>query len=234
MKLVAYIRTSTAKAGNGDSPASQMAACSAWAEENGHEIKQTCCDRGVSGKLGPDQRPGLAAALVALEAGEAQGIVVHRLDRFARELHVQEAALGRAWSAGGRVFEAVEGEIARDDPDDPYRRFVRQVMGAAAELERGMVTARLRGGRRRKREAGGYAGGFVGLGQRVEGEGADAVLVRDDDYAALVERVVAERAEGATLRTIAEGLNADEITGRDGGRWYPTTVSRLLKREGSG
>lgn len=168
MRLVAYVRTSTANAANGDSPAAQEEACRAWAAANRHDIAAVHVDRGLSGKLGPDDRPGLAPALVAVERSDADGVVVHRLDRLARELHVQEAALARAWEAGGRVFEAVEGEVPRDDPDDPYRRFVRQVMGAAAELERGMIAARLRTGRRRKRQRGDYTGGrAVPFGQRV-------------------------------------------------------------------
>lgn len=50
----------------------------------------------MSGALPVHERPGLLAALEALEADEAHGLVVHRLDRLARELHVQEAALVHA------------------------------------------------------------------------------------------------------------------------------------------
>ncbi len=88
-----------------------------------------------------EDRPGLGAALVALESGEAEGLIVHRLDRLARELHVQKVALAHAWNVGDHVcvFEVVEGEVPRDDPNDPHRRFLRQVVGAAAELERGLI-----------------------------------------------------------------------------------------------
>jgi DNA invertase Pin-like site-specific DNA recombinase len=136
------------------------------------------------------------------------------------------------WTTGGRVFEAVEGEVPRDDPNDPYRRFVRQVMGAAAELERGMVTARLQGGRRRKHAQGGYAGGpTVPIGKRVEGQGKAAKLVDDPDTRPVVERVITLRADGLTLREVAETLNAEGITGVRGGRWYPASVQRVLRRE---
>ena len=188
-------------------------------------------DHGMSGCLGPDDRPGLAAALVAVERGDADGVVVHRLDRLARELHVQEAALARAWEAGGRVFEAVEGEVPRDDPDDPYRRFVRQVMGAAAELERGMIAARLRTGRRRKRERGGYTGGpTVPFGQRVEGEGKDAHLVADPHHASTVAKIVELRGARLTLAAIADRLNAESLPSPQGSRWHATSVKRVLLR----
>jgi len=228
VKLVAYLRTSTQSAGN---PAAQEDACRAWATTEGHEVAEVRTDRGLSGKLGPDDRPGLAAALVAVEQGDADGVVVHRLDRLARELHVQEAALARAWEAGGRVFEAVEGEVPRDDPDDPYRRFVRQVMGAAAELERGMIAARLRTGRRRKRERGGYTGGpAVPFGQRVEGEGKEARLVTDPRHAFTVARILQLRRSGLTLAAIAQRLNAAGTPAARGGRWHASSVRCVVRR----
>ena len=47
--------------------------------------------------------------------------------------------------------------------------------------------------------------------------------------ARVVERVVAERAAGSTLRAIAGGLDADGIaTGQDGRRWYASTVRAVL------
>ncbi len=128
---------------------------------------------------------------------------MHRLDRLARELHVQEAVLGRVWGAEAHAFEAVEGEIPRDDPDDPYRTFVRQVMGAAALLERAMIAARLRGGRKRKRERGGYAGGFKRRGYEIDEEGR---LVPDDATGEILRKVIETR-EGRTLEQTAQELN---------------------------
>jgi DNA invertase Pin-like site-specific DNA recombinase len=161
MRLAVYARTSTRNGAGFDSLSAQEAVCRSWAVAHGHEITLVERDHGLSGRLGIDGRPGLAAALVAIQSGTADGLVVHRIDRLARELHIQEAALAQAWSAGEqvRVFEAVEGEIKRDDPDDPHRRFLRQVLGAAAELERGITVARLRAGKRRKSERGESAAG---------------------------------------------------------------------------
>src|SRR4051794_12237210 len=162
IRLVIYARTSTDSGAGQDSLAAQEEACRQWAAAHGHEVVAVHLDRAVSGTIGVEGRPGLAAAIVDLETGVVDGLVVHRLDRLARELHVQEAALAHAWAVGphAAVFEAAEGgEVKRDDPSDPHRRFLRQVMGAAAELERGLIRARLQGGRRRKAARGGYIGG---------------------------------------------------------------------------
>ncbi|WP_406502327.1 hypothetical protein [Streptomyces sp. NBC_01602] len=43
------------------------------------------------------------------------GIVAPNLDRLARELVVQEAALAQCWKHGGRAFMADQGEILPDD-----------------------------------------------------------------------------------------------------------------------
>ena len=46
------------------------------------------------------------------------------------------------------------GEVHRDDPDDPMRTAIRQVMGVFAELDRKLVAKRLRDGRLAKAAAG--------------------------------------------------------------------------------
>ena len=233
MKLVAYCRTSTANGVGSDSLQAQEDACRAWATGNGHEVVLAFRDDALSGTLGIEDRPGLAASLVALDDGEAEGLVVHRPDRLARELHVQEVALAHAWGAGDhvRVFEAAEGaEIMRDDPSDPQRRFLRQVMGAAAELERGLIKARLQGGRRRKAAKGGYVGGNR-LHRRYGYTLEDGRYVPVTEEQAVVDRMRKLRADGAAWQAVADALNAKEVEPPSGSVWFAMTCHRILKRE---
>jgi DNA invertase Pin-like site-specific DNA recombinase len=218
-KLIAYLRTSTGN-GNGDSLPAQEDACREWAAKQGYELAEVFQDEGVSGGLPVDERPSLAAAIIEVEEGRADGLIVHRLDRLARELHVQEAALARLWGAreGVQVFEAVEGEVKRDDPDDPQRRFLRQVMGAAAELERGLIRARLHRGRKRKAQAGGYIGGpTVPFGYRV---GADGSFTEQPEEQATIQRIISTRREGRTWKQVGAALNM-----------HPNTVKKIYYRE---
>lgn len=232
MKLVTYCRTSTKNGAGQDSLGAQADACHAWAAEHGHESVAVERDDGLSGGLGPEGRPGLQRALLALEQGEADGLVVHRLDRLARELHVQEAALAHAWSAGEgiHIFEAVEGEILRDDPSDPHRRFLRQVMGAAAELERGLIRARLAGGRERKAAAGGYIGG-TRLHPRYGYELVDGAYVPVEGEQAVIARIASLRAAGASWAAVADALNSEAVPPPSGAQWYPMTARRIAQRE---
>jgi len=227
--LAIYVRTSTTN--NEDSLPAQEAACRAYAERQGYDVGTLVfSDAGVSGRTDLSDRPGLSEALTCVKDGRAHGLIVHRLDRLARELHVQEAALAHVWQAGGRVHEATNGEVLQDDPDDPYRTAMRQMAGVFSQLERGMINARLRGGRRRKKEQGGYNGGLtVPVGKRVEGTGKDARLV--DDEAGIHLRDYAQRLrrdERMSFNAIAGRLNVEQVPTPRGGRWHATTVQRLV------
>lgn len=95
-------------------------------------------------------REGLSCAIDAVERGEADGIVLARLDRLARALTIQEAILAHVWRSGGRVFCGDGGEVLPDDADDPMRTAMREMAGVFAQLDRAMITKRLRDGRRVK------------------------------------------------------------------------------------
>ncbi len=232
MRLTIYTRTSTMNGAGGDSLDAQADACRAWAEAHGHEVASVHRDEAVSGGLPVQDRPGLLAALMALETDAADGLIVHRLDRLARELHVQEAALAHAWTIGASVavYEAVEGEVKRDDPNDPHRRFLRQVLGAAAELERGLIRARLHGGRRRKSARGEWVGGHR-LHRRFGYEVVNGAFVAVAREQAIIARLKAGREAGQSYRAIAAELNTAGIAAPAGSAWLPATIQRVLKRE---
>jgi DNA invertase Pin-like site-specific DNA recombinase len=237
LRLTVYCRVSTnGQAIKGDSIQLQEEACRAWAAEHGHEVVSVFTDNGLSGRLGEQDRPGLAAALLSIRHGTSDGLLVYSLDRLARALHVQEAALQQVWAAEGRVFEAVHGEVQRDDPDDPVRSFTRQILGAVAELEAGMIRSRLRRGRARKASRGEYVGGprlhrKYGYSLiRVDGRYVYEPVAEEQD---IIARVVAERAAGRTFRAIAGDLNAEGIAPPSGREWYPATIRLITEREGA-
>ncbi len=125
MRLVAYERVSTnVQAERGFGLDVQHAQIHEWAQAQGHDVVVVCRDEGVSGATDAVDRPGLACALAAIP-GEADAVVVARLDRLARSLTVQEGILAAIWRDGGHVFAVDQGEVMRDDPDDPMRTAMR-------------------------------------------------------------------------------------------------------------
>lgn len=227
VRLVGYLRVSTAtQVEEGQGLAVQEKAIRRWVKEQGHRLIGVYRDEGVSGTT--EVREGLTEALAAVKYNGAQGLVVASVDRLARSLTVQEAALQQVWVAGGRVFTVDTGEVLADDPDDPMRTFVRQVLGAVSQLERGMIVRRLRRGRQHKAEQGGYAYGGPPLGFRAEG----GELVPDPGEQAAVGRILELRSKGASLRQIACTLTAEGLEPKRGGAWHPMKVKRVLDRAG--
>lgn len=228
---MAYLRVSTVdQAEHGDGLDVQESAIRTWAEKNGHAVVAWASDEGISGSNGLNTRQGLLEALEAVRDGSASGVVVYRLDRLARDLIVQEQLLGELWRLGAAVFSTAEAEavyLRPDDPDDPSRKLIRQVLGAVSEYERSMIALRLRSGRRMKSARGGYIGGFANrYGFRL----VDGQYVPETDEQAVIARCVALRDTGASLRDIAATLNAEAVLGPSGGVWHAPSVQRTLAR----
>ncbi|WP_425244739.1 recombinase family protein [Streptomyces citrinus] len=97
-----------------------------WCREHGHRLVKLFIEKAVSGTVAGDERPELGAALSWIEDKKADGIVAPNLDRLARELVVQEAALAQTWKHGGRAFMADQGELLPDEPEDPTNRKTRR------------------------------------------------------------------------------------------------------------
>jgi DNA invertase Pin-like site-specific DNA recombinase len=84
--VVGYIRVSTAEqADSGAGLEAQRAAITAEAERRGWQLVHVFEDAGASGKS-LSGRQGLQEALQAVEEGQAQALVVAKLDRLSRSL----------------------------------------------------------------------------------------------------------------------------------------------------
>lgn len=223
------VRVSTRGQLDGYGLETQEKDCRRWVRQHrealgGVRIVKVCTDGGVTGKADEDERSGLQEALTLIADGDADGILSPDLFRVARELTVQEATLSVVWAHGGRLFTVDHGEHLPDDDDDPMRKFVRQVQGAAADLERGLIAKRLRSGRKTKAASGGYAYGAPAYGQKAE----EKSLTTDADEDAVLEQMRAWQAEGVGIRGICNRLNEQGVPSKRGGKWHPTTVARLL------
>jgi DNA invertase Pin-like site-specific DNA recombinase len=212
-----------------------------------------CRDEGVSGSNGLDTRVALPEALRVLRTGTADGLVVYRLDRLARDLVLQEQLLAEIRRMGRQLFTTSAGEAAflEDDPDDPSRKLIRQILGAVSEYERAMIRLRMQAGRASRRERGDYAGfGSPPYGWRAQrgGRGQGVRLVEVAGEQVTLARIRELRAGGSSLRQIAEVLNREgHKTRRDGktfvrrdrdgkevehtpGRWHPQTLAAIICR----
>jgi DNA invertase Pin-like site-specific DNA recombinase len=227
MKLAGYLRVSTdLQAERGYGLEIQERAIREWARANHHRKVTFFTDAGVSGSNGVENRKALPDALEHLASGRAAGLVVYRLDRLARDLVLQEQLLMEVRRLGAQVFStaASEQDFLRDDPDDPSRRMIRQILGAVNEYERSMIRLRLRRGQQRKAENGGYAGGRPPYGYAAGGGHLLPVPAEQE----VIARAAQLRREGASLRAICQTLETEGRSPRSGRQWHPIQVSRIL------
>lgn len=229
MKLVAYLRVSSASQIDAWGLERQEIAIRRWAKTNKHRIVAWCRDEGVSGTLDAIDRPGMSEAIDMIGHG-ADAMLVADLDRFARELMVQEATLGVIWKLGGKVFTATGGEVLQDDPEDGARTLIRQVLGAVIQYEKHQMVKRMRQGRLAKAAEGKHTAGTYAFGYRGEGKGRERDAAPDPEEQSTVDRIVKLRETPMSYRAVAAVLATEGITTRAGKAWSAMSLQRTYLR----
>lgn len=96
-----YLRVSSEEQVQGYSLPAQERAAEAHCRQQGWEIVQTYRDEGISARTNDERkRPAFAAMMAAAEARHFDVIIVHKLDRFARNRRVAFDALHRLGTSG--------------------------------------------------------------------------------------------------------------------------------------
>jgi site-specific DNA recombinase len=173
----------------------------------------------VSGVKNEGERPGFRAALDAIRRGEASVLMVTDADRLARDSDVAGHARVEIRRAGGKVVVISEVDAGVEVVA------VRQLL---ATLEREKIRARMRtwsAARVRK----GLHMGPPPFGTRVA---PDGTLQPEPAEAPTVARILDLRRSGASLRAVADALNAEGVRGPGGRPWNLMTVLNVAKRAG--
>ena len=220
-KAYGYTRVSGQGQVEGDGLTRQEEAIRSYAQAHGHEVVEIFREEGVSGTV--EDRPALARLMVDLEENGhgIKTIIVERLDRLARDLMVQEAIVRDLQRHGYALISTTEGPDLCGD--EPTRKLIRQIFGAVAEYDKSMLVAKLRAARERKKLKTGRCEGRKGFG---ETEQEQAVIRR--------MRALRRNRKGKpshTYQEIADILNGEGITTKDGKEWGPSQVCRTLKRK---
>lgn len=215
MRVIAYIRVSTNRQEIG--PEVQKAAIEAKYGKNILWFE----DIGISGSKPLTHRPALGRAIVELRKGDV--FAVYRLDRVARDLMTQLVIEDQVMKAGA-VFTSCTGEGTEDQR--PEAKFFRQVMGAAAELERAMIQARVKAALDLKRARGERLGGHLPFGY----DSQDGRLVPNQDEQKVISQILKYRSEGVTIRGVISKLNTSGIRTKFGKDWNISQVQKVIAR----
>jgi DNA invertase Pin-like site-specific DNA recombinase len=200
-KLVGYVRVAPRERADERPPLdAQRAAVRAAAAERGDSLVAIEEDVRSGRSL---RRPGLRAAIAACRAGDADGIVVARLDRLTYSL-ADLAELVRTAVEDQYTIISLDPEV---DLSSDGGRAVGEVLAEAARWQPAAIA---KPGRAMGRRAGRPS----------------------STPAAVAARIRSLRAEGMTLQAICDTLNAEKIpTPRGGAEWRPTSLRSVLRAE---
>jgi DNA invertase Pin-like site-specific DNA recombinase len=205
MRLIGYTRVSTQDQGeNGASLAAQEAALRVGAHGR-YDLVDIISDTASGKSL---DRPGFQSLLERIRSGEADGVVVAKLDRLSRSL-IDFANLLERSRAEGWAIVALDLGI---DTSSPSGELIANVMMAVAQWERRTIGERTKVVMAEKKRRG-------------EKVGRPSAIPPE-----LVRTIKAKAARGKGASAIARDLNEAGIpTARGGTRWYPSTVRYVLQ-----
>ena len=144
-RIALYSRVSTL---HGQDPEMQLRELREYAASRGWEITDEYTDLGISGSK--DSRPALNRLMFDAHQRKFDGILVWKLDRFARSLKHLVNALAE-FEALGVAFVSLRDHI---DLSTPSGRLMFQIIGAMAEFERSLIQERVRAGLRNAKAKG--------------------------------------------------------------------------------
>jgi DNA invertase Pin-like site-specific DNA recombinase len=208
MRVIAYVRVSTdEQAVNGAGLEAQRAAIAAECKRRGWELLVTLEDAGYSAK--DLKRPGVKEALRALEAGEANALVVAKLDRLSLSM-LDFAALMATAQKHQWALVALDCAV---DTSTPAGEAMARVLATFGQFERRLIGQRTKAALAVKRAQGVRLGRPPTVPQTI------------------VRRIQRQRARGESLRAIAESLNRNGVPTAQGGvQSYAATVRGVLAR----
>ena len=218
-KAIGYIRVSTEQqADEGVSLAAQRAKITAWCGLNDYELVAIYEDVGISGKT-VSKRPQLQAALSEMKKGMA--LVVYSLSRLARSTKNCIEIADELKATGSDLVSLTE----KIDTSSAMGEFFFTLIAALGQMERKVIGERTKAALAHKKANGEkYAPvpfGYAEVNRRLE------VVKHEAD---LIDEIFSKRASGETLQSIALALNEQGVIGKQGGKWYASSVSCILKR----
>jgi len=207
MRAIGYTRLSKATANGGVGLDVQREAIEAACKQRRWKLADVHKDRGHGGAS--MSRPAVQKALGELDAGNADVLVVSRLDRLSRSV-VDFGQLIERSRRNGWGLVVLDMDV---DTTTPTGELIANVMVSVVQFERRMIGQRTKEALAVKRARG------IRIGRPRQ-------LSKP-----LVKRIDGLREKGWTTTAIAAKLNADRVpTAHGGKKWWPETVRQVLNR----
>ena len=186
---VLYIRVSSDDQVRGTSLGTQEAENRAWCDRNGYTVAEIFRDEGESAKTA--DRPGLINAIARVHRGGIDALIVHKLDRLARN-----TTDGLAIRADLRRHNCSLLSATETAGDDPVGEMVSTVLMAVAQFDNQVRAARAKSGMVAVVQAGGWAWAAP-HGYKTARQGNLAILEPDAAIAPILALAIKGYADGS-------------------------------------
>ncbi|MDR5691873.1 recombinase family protein [Agromyces indicus] len=228
MRVIGYARLSRA-VDESTSIARQRQIIQKAADARGFELVDTVEDNDVSATRTRLDRPGLNEVRRRIAAGEAEAVVVWRLDRLVRSV----VDVGILLDEGLQIVSATENL----DTTTPMGRAMVEILQVFAAMEAKTIGLRVSSSRQYLPTVGRFPGGNVPYGYRPcpHPGGVGRALEPHPDEAPVVRRIVDALLAGEPSAAVARALNADGVPTRSArtgknpeSRWHPSTIRLIV------
>jgi site-specific DNA recombinase len=221
-RAVGYIRVSTDKqADHGISLDAQRTKLEAYAALYDLELVEVIVDAGVSAKT--LHRPGLQQALGTLRRGEADALLVAKLDRLTRNVKDLGTLLDEYFADDFTLLSVADSIDTRTAAG----RLVLNVLMSVAQWERETIRERTTEAMHHLKTQGRKTGGDVPYGFTAA---ADGTLVADGDEQALLDAIRNARQRGLSQRGVVAELMLQGFTTRKGTAFSLMQVQRIMQQ----
>ena len=225
MKVFGYVRVSTAKQREeGLSLEVQERKIRMMCELKGYELVEIFIDDGYSAK--DLNRPAFQSMLTRLQANEAEGVVVQKIDRLTREMFDLTWLLKEVFNTKkkAKVLVSIEESL---DSSTAIGEMMINMLGVFAQFERRVTGERTKKIMEHKKNKGEYTGGKAPLGWN---KATDGELVPNEDEQNLIETIRDLRKRKITYAKIAKQFKEQGFKSRKGhSKWSISMIHRLDK-----
>lgn len=222
MRAIGYIRVSTdEQAQSGLSLEHQRAKIEAFALATDIELVAIESDNGKSAKN--LNRPALQRALAAIRGGQAEALIVLKLDRLTRSVK-DLGELVELFDKTGAALISVQDSI---NTTTAAGRLVLNVLGSVAQWEREAIGERTKAAMSVKKAKNERVGAIpYGFDLAADGK----TLVENPTERDVIKTIVALHDQGLSFRKICSMLSERGIPSKEGKPWQAGMVQNIFKR----
>lgn len=220
-EVALYVRYSSANQSE-QSIEGQIRVCTDFCQRHGFRIVEIYADRATSASKDIEKRVEFLRMIKDSEKKNFQGVVVYKLDRFARSRYDSANYKYRLRKNGVQLISATE-----NISNDPEGIILESVLEGMAEFYSAELSQKINRGMKESAYKHNSIGGVIPLGYKSEGK----KLVIDEETAPIVRQAFEMYAEGHSVAEICRLFNARGYKTSKGTRFGKSSFSRMFHNE---